>query len=109
MPDYNLPYTGPETAEYLAKARDFSGVPLDDGLYAGSKTYTAYDEYLNDTGALFKLNPSVALGYAINVPLYPNAKDDPNLIPYISYESTAGWDIELGSSLAFGYSGTLIA
>ena len=64
-------------------------MPLDDGLYAGAKTYTAYDQYLNDTGALFKLNPSVSLGYAINVALYPQAKDDPNLIPYTSFESAS--------------------
>ena len=89
MAEYNLPYSGDETAEYLAKARDFSGEPLGDGLYAGAKTYTAYDQYLNDTGALFKLNPSVALGYTINVPLYPDAKDDPNLIPYYNFESAS--------------------
>lgn len=89
MSDYNLPFSGDQTAEYLAKARDFSGVPLDDGLYAGSKTFTAYDQYVNDTGALFKLNPSVALGYAINVPLYPDAKNDPNLIPYSNFESAS--------------------
>ncbi len=94
MADYNLPYSGDETAEYLAKARDFSGEPLGDGLYAGSKTYTAYDQYLNDTGALFKLNPSVALGYAINVSLYPDAKDDPNLIPYSNFESASTEAIE---------------
>lgn len=58
-------------------------------MYAGVKTYTAYDQYTNDTGALFKLNPSVALGYTINVALYPDAKDDPNLIPYTSFESAS--------------------
>lgn len=46
MADYSLPFSGDETAEYLAKARDFSGVPLDDGIYAGTKSFQAYDEYL---------------------------------------------------------------
>ena len=87
--NFNLPYTGDQTAEYLAKARDFSGEPLDDGLYAGSKTYTNYQQYLNDNGALFKLNPVIALGYTINTATYPTANIDPNLIPYSTFESAS--------------------
>jgi hypothetical protein len=87
MSTFNLTFTGEQTQINLQKAGDFSAVPLEDGLYQGSKTYTAYDQYLNDTGALFKLNPSVSLPYAINLATYPLAKDDPSLIPYTSFES----------------------
>ena len=82
MAIYNLPYTGDQTKEYLAKARDFSGETLGDGIYAGSKTYTNYQQYLNDNGALFKANPTTSLPYAIDTITYPQAKDDPNLLPY---------------------------
>lgn len=88
MAIYNLPYTGPQTQEYLAKARDFSGTPLDDGLYIGAKTYTNYQQYLNDNGALFKANPTTPLPYPIDTVTYPEAKDDPNLIPYSDFQSS---------------------
>jgi len=89
MADYNLTFTGDQTQANLQKAADFSGDPLGDGIYAGAKIYTTYQQYTNDNGALFKLNPSVALGYAINVPVYPEARLDPNLIPYTSFESAS--------------------
>ena len=89
MANYDLTFTGEETALYLAKARDFSGEPLGDGLYSGTKTYISYQQYLNDNGALFKLNPTVALGYGINIVTYPTANLDPNLIPYTSFESAS--------------------
>jgi hypothetical protein len=85
--EYNLPYSGPQTSEYLAKARDFSGEPLDDGIYGGAKTYVNYQQYLNDNGALFKLNPSVGVPYSIDTGTYPLAKDDPNLTPYSNFEA----------------------
>lgn len=86
---YDLPYTGDQTAEYLAKARDFSGEVLGNGLYQDGKVYTNYQQYLNDNGALFKLNPSVEVPYNVDLTTYGLAKDDPNLISYTSFESAS--------------------
>ena len=86
---YDLPYTGDQTAEYLAKARDFSGEVLGNGLYQDGKVYTNYQQYLNDNGALFKLNPSIEAPYNVDLTTYGLAKDDPNLIPYTSFESAS--------------------
>jgi hypothetical protein len=65
--------------EFAAAIRAAGGAPLGDGQYSGLKTYTAYNQYLIQSGTPFK---PLSIPYTINTATYPNAINDPNLQPF---------------------------